>query len=226
MRRRPGHLLRTVRCYFLFYWTRASRGIFGLAGARLGPNVRLQKRGSLMAESPHASISIGADSIIYEDARIEAYRSGEVDIGSGAIIGAARIISRYRIRIGERFLSSWNVFIQDYDPHPTAPDLRKVQVDNMINSFRPWFDGPQRGQTPTGDWDFPGEEILIGNDVWVGAGATILKGAKIGSGSIIATGSVVLKGEYPERSLLAGNPAKVIKQLQLASEPLQRGDSQ
>ena len=53
-------------------------------------------------------------------------------------------------------------------------------------------------------------KIHIGNHVWIGARATILKGVTIGDGSIIAAGSIVTK-DVPERAIVAGNPAKVIK---------------
>jgi carbonic anhydrase/acetyltransferase-like protein (isoleucine patch superfamily) len=50
----------------------------------------------------------------------------------------------------------------------------------------------------------------IESGVLVGMGAVVMNGAHIGSGSIIAAGSVVLEGtRVPERSLVAGVPAKV-----------------
>lgn len=53
----------------------------------------------------------------------------------------------------------------------------------------------------------------IGADVWVGARAIILPQAQnIGQGAIIAAGSVVTK-DVPSNVVVAGNPAKVIKQL-------------
>jgi len=52
--------------------------------------------------------------------------------------------------------------------------------------------------------------ISIGNHVLVTAKAIILKGVEIGEGSIIATGAVVTK-IVPPGSLVAGNPAKVIR---------------
>ena len=48
----------------------------------------------------------------------------------------------------------------------------------------------------------------------VGIGATVLNGAVIGAGSIVGAGSVVTEGkEFPERSLLLGAPAKVVREL-------------
>jgi carbonic anhydrase/acetyltransferase-like protein (isoleucine patch superfamily) len=44
-------------------------------------------------------------------------------------------------------------------------------------------------------------------------GAILLNGARIGSGSVIAAGAVVTPGtEVPENSLVAGLPAKVIRE--------------
>ena len=57
------------------------------------------------------------------------------------------------------------------------------------------------------------EEIKIGDNVWIGWNCTVLKGVQIGENSVVAAGSVVLKGIYPNNSLIAGNPAKVIKVL-------------
>jgi acetyltransferase-like isoleucine patch superfamily enzyme len=214
LRHRPGQVYNLGRGFLLFLVAKGVRRIAPPPGVVLGANVRLQRNGSTMAELPHARILVGSHSIIYEDAQIEAYAKGSVEIGEGSVIGDARIVSRYRVRIGPRFLSSWNVFIQDFDPHPVSQSLRALQVERMVHGFRPRFDRSPRPLLPGLDgWDFPGEEIHIGQDVWVGANATILKGASIGDGCIVAAGSVVLKGVYPPRSLLAGNPACVVREL-------------
>lgn len=52
---------------------------------------------------------------------------------------------------------------------------------------------------------------IIGDHVWIGVGSKILKGANVNSNSIVTSLSVVLAGLYPERSLISGAPAKVIK---------------
>ncbi|QQA44887.1 acyltransferase [Pelagovum pacificum] len=52
--------------------------------------------------------------------------------------------------------------------------------------------------------------IEIGDDVWIGAGAVILDGARIGSGVVIAAGAVV-KGEVPDRVIVGGVPARILR---------------
>jgi acetyltransferase-like isoleucine patch superfamily enzyme len=53
--------------------------------------------------------------------------------------------------------------------------------------------------------------IVIENDCWIGAGAIILDGVRIESGAIVAAGSVVTK-DVPAFAIVAGSPARIIKQ--------------
>jgi acetyltransferase-like isoleucine patch superfamily enzyme len=53
-------------------------------------------------------------------------------------------------------------------------------------------------------------DIIIENDVWIGAYATIMSGVKISNGAIVAANSVVTK-DVPPYSIVAGNPAKIVK---------------
>lgn len=56
----------------------------------------------------------------------------------------------------------------------------------------------------------PGPDTVIGNDVWIGQGARILPGAHLGDGVIVGAGAVVA-GHIPPYSIVAGNPAKVLR---------------
>lgn len=53
-------------------------------------------------------------------------------------------------------------------------------------------------------------DIIVGNDVWFGYDSLIKGGVTIGDGAIIASRAVVVK-DVPAYSIVAGNPAKVVK---------------
>lgn len=182
-------------------------------GLITGNNVRIQRLRSISAIGSHSKITLGDHSIIYENARLEAVGGGEIHIGECSILGDCRISSRNQIKIGKRFLTSWNVFIQDYDSHPVDPNIRAEQVKRMCRRFYPRF-GPVKleiNDALLSTWTAASAPILIGDDVWVGANTTILKGARIGSGSTIASGSTVVAGDYPPGCVLAGSPARIVR---------------
>ena len=54
----------------------------------------------------------------------------------------------------------------------------------------------------------------VGNNVMIGMGAIVLDGAVIGDNSIIGAGALVTQGKIiPAGSLVFGNPAKIIREL-------------
>ncbi|MEK3883359.1 acyltransferase [Paenibacillus sp. PL2-23] len=63
--------------------------------------------------------------------------------------------------------------------------------------------------------------IEIGDDVWIGAHAVIVDGVHVGSHSIVAAGAIVTR-DVPPYSVIAGNPAKVIRS-RLAGMPEAQG---
>ncbi len=54
--------------------------------------------------------------------------------------------------------------------------------------------------------------VAIGDNVWLGDHATVLKGVSIGANSVVAARAVVTR-DVPANVVVAGNPAKVVKQL-------------
>lgn len=55
--------------------------------------------------------------------------------------------------------------------------------------------------------------VFVGKNVWIGDKATILSGVNVGQGSIVAANAVVTK-DVPPYSLVAGNPAKIVKHIE------------
>ena len=214
LRERREWLPRLLRGQILFYFTKFYRFFIPWTpNISLANNVRIQWPTCLLAELPQSQILIAENCIIYEHAMLESYGKGIISIGKNTVIGDNRIYSRGKISIGERVVTSWNILIQDFDPHPIDPILRSRQIDNLALQFKPQFGRPKYTLEDQIEFNFFPEEIIIGNDVWLGAGCIILKGAKIGNGSIVAAGAVVTKGDYPERSILAGNPARIVKSI-------------
>lgn len=54
------------------------------------------------------------------------------------------------------------------------------------------------------------KQTIIGNDVWIGRDVLMMPGRTISDGSIIAGGCVLTK-DFPEYSVVGGNPSKLIK---------------
>ena len=58
-----------------------------------------------------------------------------------------------------------------------------------------------------------GRPIVIEDKVWICINSTILPGVKIGYGAIVGAGSVVTK-DVPAMTVVAGNPARIIKTIE------------
>jgi carbonic anhydrase/acetyltransferase-like protein (isoleucine patch superfamily) len=101
------------------------------------------------------------------------------------------------IRIGNHCLVATGVHIYDLDGHPIDADRRRASEPSPPEEVLP---------------------VVIGNDVWIGNGAIILKGVTIGDRAIVAARSVVTK-DVPADTIVAGNPAKVVKSLSPTSHP-------
>jgi acetyltransferase-like isoleucine patch superfamily enzyme len=128
---------------------------------------------------------------------------GKIIIGENCHIGDhSRIWSGESVTIGNFVQISHNVNIMDTNAH---------ELDAIERAER-WMDLLQNGA-----WKDKGNVItapvVIGDYTWICLNATILRGVNIGKGAIIAAGSVVTK-DVPEYTLVAGNPAKVVKTLQ------------
>lgn len=59
-----------------------------------------------------------------------------------------------------------------------------------------------------------GKDVIIGDNCWIGMNAVILPGVKLGNNTIVGAGSIVTKSFEEGNCVIAGNPAKKIKDLE------------
>ena len=110
---------------------------------------------------------------------------GRIRIGDYCLIcPGVRVGSAHEITIGDNCMIASNAYITDSDWH---------DIYNRITM----------GRT---------EPVAIENNVWIGDSAIVCKGVTVGENSIIGAGAVVVDN-IPANCVAAGNPARVVKQL-------------
>lgn len=125
--------------------------------------------------------------------------NASIELGRRCYIGASSLISYHSIRIGDDVIISWGVTIVDHNSHALNWESRQNDVVD-------WMKGQK-------NWDMVQiAPVTILDKVWIGFGASILKGVTIGEGAVVAANAVVTK-DVPPYTVVAGNPAVVVKNL-------------
>lgn len=122
---------------------------------------------------------------------LHTWQGGRISIGDHTGASAVVISSRSSVTIGRHGNLGGNVRIFDHDFH---------SLDAVV----------RRG--PRGCEDCATRPVTIGDDVFIGADSLILKGVNIGDRAIIGAGSVVTR-DVPADTIVAGNPAVVVRKL-------------
>ncbi|PQJ36436.1 hypothetical protein BSZ35_11040 [Salinibacter sp. 10B] len=112
-----------------------------------------------------------------------------IDIGTNCGFTGTTLVAAEEIQIGNRVLVGGNASIVDFDFHPLTPEARAEDIN--AGAAAP---------------------IVIEDDVFVGMESLILKGVTIGEGAVVGAGSVVTQ-DVPPRTVVAGNPATVVREL-------------
>jgi acetyltransferase-like isoleucine patch superfamily enzyme len=132
---------------------------------------------------PLASISAGMPS--------QAGLEGEpvITIGDRCTLGKGiGIVGHERVEIGDDIWTGHYVYITDQNHGYEDLDL------------------------PIGVQMWKNEPVVIGNGSWLGHGAVVLPGSRIGKHVVIAAGAIVAGLDVPDRSVVAGVPARVVRQ--------------
>ncbi len=110
-----------------------------------------------------------------------------VAIGSRSRLNGVYVHAQISVRIGENCVIASGVNIIDSNGHELSSANRTIGRDRPV-------------------------PIEIGDNVWIGMNSIVLKGTVIGRNSVIGANSVV-SGNFPENSLIVGNPARIVKRL-------------
>jgi acetyltransferase-like isoleucine patch superfamily enzyme len=151
-------------------------------GAMFGE--RLIRIGAGTMIGPHVSLAAG----MHPDEPLQVPGGVVISIGERCMIGRGNsIVGRCGIEIGDDVTTAPNVYITDHN---------HTYDDVAVPIGRQWLNE---------------EPVRIGSGCWLGTGVVVLPGADIGRHVTVAAGSVV-RGAIPDYSVIAGSPAKVVRQ--------------
>jgi carbonic anhydrase/acetyltransferase-like protein (isoleucine patch superfamily) len=141
-------------------------------------------------------ICVGADTLIGALVSLSAGMVPGQDLGPVPVL---RIGDRCVIGRGSHIVAHQSLVIEDdvfTGPYVYVTDQNHGYADP---------------DTPIGRQMPRNAAVRIGSGSWLGAGAVVLPGACIGRNVVVAAGSVV-RGAVPDRCVVAGVPARVVRQ--------------
>ncbi|WP_280770845.1 maltose acetyltransferase domain-containing protein [Salipaludibacillus daqingensis] len=114
----------------------------------------------------------------------------------------------YNIHVGDHFYANFDCVILDVSPVKIGKYCFLAPGVHIYTATHPIT---PRERNSGIEYSKP---VIIGDNVWIGGRAVINPGVTIGDNVVIASGSVVIK-DVPDNVVVGGNPAKIIKQIDL-----------
>ncbi|OTN75328.1 hypothetical protein A5886_000398 [Enterococcus sp. 8G7_MSG3316] len=124
----------------------------------------------------------------------------------------------YNISVGKNFYANYDCILLDVCPITIGDNCMFAPNVRLFTATHPLHPVKRNSGLELG------APIVIGDNVWIGGAATIVPGVRLGNNVVVGAGSVVTKS-FPDNVVIAGNPARVIKTIDLneseAADPLQ-----
>jgi acetyltransferase-like isoleucine patch superfamily enzyme len=135
------------------------------------------------------TIAIGRKSRIKGNLMIRSKEPCKITIGNGTTAGDIYILAMEgrNVEIGNNCMISYQVTVRNSDAHSVTDMDTGLRVN-------------------------PAADVVVGNNVWLAAGCKVLKGSVVPDGSIVAASALVTKAFDTPNVVLAGNPAKVLRE--------------
>lgn len=114
----------------------------------------------------------------------------------------------YNIHVGENFYANYDCVILDVCEVQIGDNCLLAPGVHIYTATHP-LDPNERNS----GLEF-GKPVSIGNNVWIGGRAIINPGIQVGNNVVVASGAVVTK-DVPDNVVVGGNPARVIKQIEV-----------
>ena len=131
---------------------------------------------------PHASLSAGMPS------QVGVGGSPVITIGDRCVLGKGiGVVGHERVELGDDIWTGHYVYVTDQNHGYEDLDL---PIGTQL-----WANAP----------------VSIGAGSWLGHGSVVLPGSRIGRHVVVAAGAVVAGLEVPDRSVVAGVPARVVR---------------
>jgi acetyltransferase-like isoleucine patch superfamily enzyme len=159
----------------------------------------------------------GKNTIIFRRARIDTMPFNHFETGNNVTIEDFSFVNNGMgpVSIGDwSFIGAGNVIIGPVSIGKHIMTAQHVVISGMNHGFSDVTIGFRYQPCTTAI-------ITIGDGCWIGANSVITAGVSLGKYCVVAAGSVITK-DVPDYSMVAGSPARIIKQFNQQTKAWER----